>query len=909
MERLIRLYNSKYFNIILLISFFCLPFIMYWSLFTSNMVPVSGDGVQFFSGKVFFHNCLIQGEFPLWNKYLSNGVPYAPDLSNAALYPISIVMAFLPLKIFIYAFYAIHLAIGAYFVYLYIKEIGCGKVAALCTALIYELSIHLGGYRKEHIGIIATIIWLPVILYFIERYIKTKSIKFLMFSSIAMAFQFMSSFIQTTAYTDITVFIYIICRIIQEKIDLKTAIKEVAAWIFLYIGLTLIQLLPTIQLLNYYIKAGATEPSLEYFQSYSIHFLKLIMMIFPKIFGNLYQAFGVSFSSEFDIEIFLGVFVFMLILFGILRHFKDQKIKLAFGFMVGSFVYAANAHIPILNKIIYQIPILGGFRVPSRALFIFIFFGLVIFAITLSKLKQKIEIKKLLKFNLAILAITVGILCTAGITLLIMTTVNESTSQEIQKYYVYIKTALLPSIIIILISIIILFIVDKTNNKLTVKGSQRTYAFLAISILIITIFETSQFSMVYWQSSLDEFSAKDKVVDKMKNDIGYSKAWVAFPGIDGGYKSVFSQNSNMAKGVPTLNSYISFNNPRFYKLFSYGENAPYNMSGLLTGSVKAADNINLDNDLLSMLDTKFIIDPFNLIKEDGSITRLSNEGELLYKKDKITIPNTNGELFVFAADVKLKANAYYKITFNLNSSGEQELFYVDFYGGPTYDRSEQQKGFVVNQCEQKKYCCYINSGDIPDEKSTQIRIITKPTSEMIVSNFTLIEMEATKTPNVYKAYNIEGKNRIFENTLAKGIMYTPKNIQSINDVNDIYENGLSYDFVTTDYIEHYKNVNISNVSTTIVIEDFKNNSLRANVESDGATFVNFSQNYYPGWKAYVDGKETPIYLVNGLIQGIEVPEGKHIIEFKFNSPVMILGGILTLLSLVIIIWIIKKSKG
>ncbi len=48
----------------------------------------------------------------------------------------------------------------------------------------------------------------------------------------------------------------------------------------------------------------------------------------------------------------------------------------------------------------------------------------------------------------------------------------------------------------------------------------------------------------------------------------------------------------------------------------------------------------------------------------------------------------------------------------------------------------------------------------------------------------------------------------------------------------------------------------------------------------------FSLTYYynPWWKAYVDGKESPILRVNGIFAGAYVSEGQHHVGFIYDYP-------------------------
>jgi hypothetical protein len=59
-------------------------------------------------------------------------------------------------------------------------------------------------------------------------------------------------------------------------------------------------------------------------------------------------------------------------------------------------------------------------------------------------------------------------------------------------------------------------------------------------------------------------------------------------------------------------------------------------------------------------------------------------------------------------------------------------------------------------------------------------------------------------------------------------------------------------------------------------------------------FVVLADQYYPGWKAYVDGKEVKIYRTNGVLRGVVVPPGEHELAFVYRPygiyVLMILSG-------------------
>ncbi|MBA4318875.1 MAG: hypothetical protein C0412_10780, partial [Flavobacterium sp.] len=84
---------------------------------------------------------------------------------------------------------------------------------------------------------------------------------------------------------------------------------------------------------------------------------------------------------------------------------------------------------------------------------------------------------------------------------------------------------------------------------------------------------------------------------------------------------------------------------------------------------------------------------------------------------------------------------------------------------------------------------------------------------------------------------------------------------------------------------------------TIKLDLYKPNHLKYTSSNPNDGFAVFSEVYYKnGWKATIDGKETAIYKVDYTLRGMDIPKGKHIIEFKFEPQVIQTGSTITLFS-------------
>jgi hypothetical protein len=88
----------------------------------------------------------------------------------------------------------------------------------------------------------------------------------------------------------------------------------------------------------------------------------------------------------------------------------------------------------------------------------------------------------------------------------------------------------------------------------------------------------------------------------------------------------------------------------------------------------------------------------------------------------------------------------------------------------------------------------------------------------------------------------------------------------------------------------------------ITLDKYGLNELKYTSVNSGAGLSVFSDIYYPaGWKAFIDGKETPILRVNYALRGLVVPAGKHEIVFRFAPATFFLGRKISTISSILLL--------
>ena len=94
-----------------------------------------------------------------------------------------------------------------------------------------------------------------------------------------------------------------------------------------------------------------------------------------------------------------------------------------------------------------------------------------------------------------------------------------------------------------------------------------------------------------------------------------------------------------------------------------------------------------------------------------------------------------------------------------------------------------------------------------------------------------------------------------------------------------------------------KTVFTKDTAATVTLENYKPNYLKYVSNNLNQGLAVFSEMYYEkGWNAYIEGKKVEHIRVNYVLRGLQIPAGKHTIEFKFEPKVVKTGSTITLIS-------------
>lgn len=343
--------------------------------------PLITDPVlQIYSWKNLVINEIEEGSIPLWNPYSFAGQPLLANVQSSPLAFANILLLILPFNIAWGVLVILQALLTSVFMYLFLREINLSRVASSFGAFILPFT----GFYMVWLTwgtIVATAMWLPLLLLAVEKLFKKVSPLWFLLLSLTSSQVIFSGHLQTALYVFLSLMIFIIFRLIVFKKTFAFVVSLLA--VILGLLTSAIQIFPTLEFINHSarnIDQLYTADRLDWF----IPFQNLIQLVAPDFFGNpaTYNYWGVWNYAEF--VTFIGIIPLALVVFSLSSKNSHKRFFLIL-LLTGLVLSLSNP----VSKIpyIFHLPFISSLQ-PSRIIFLIVFALTVLASLGLDQFLQ-----------------------------------------------------------------------------------------------------------------------------------------------------------------------------------------------------------------------------------------------------------------------------------------------------------------------------------------------------------------------------------------------------------------------------------------------------------------------------------------------------------------------------------------
>ena len=180
---------------------------------------------------------------------------------------------------------------------------------------------------------------------------------------------------------------------------------------------------------------------------------------------------------------------------------------------------------------------------------------------------------------------------------------------------------------------------------------------------------------------------------------------------------------------------------------------------------------------------------------------------------------------------------------------------------------------------------------IEEHISTEMNGVFKAVSEaggdmqkVAPSGFPVLNMLNTR----YFIFPLQGGKTVpIQNPYTLGNAWFVNEVQYVDNANEEIDALHRIDPAKTAVVDKKFSAEVKSAAETdtlgtIKLTAYVPNDLKYEVNSKTGGTVVFSEIYYPGWQAYIDGVEAPHGRADYILRAMNVPAGKHVVEFKFD---------------------------
>lgn len=362
---------------------------------------------QMFPWKHLVIGLWTKGIFPLWNPNNFSGSPLLANYQSAVFHPANFLFFVFPEIAAWSIMILLQPLLAGLFTYLFARQLKLNQLAALISAISFMFCGFMICWLAYGTMSYA-LLWLPLILYAIEKNFQKISPPLLLLISSGLAASFFSGHFQTSLYVLLAALIFLIYKFIASHN--KKSFFGCLLFLFLGISLAAVQILPTFEFYQYSVRSQIVSIS------EIVPWRHLITLLAPDFYGNPVTR-NDWFGHYAEWAGFAGVIPFLLAIYIAVK--KSRRPPVFFFAFLAVISLILTRPTPLLDLIVkLKIPVLSS-SAASRVVGLFSFSIAVLAGFGFDQLRNDLK-KKNLKPILSLTTVALGLILVIWLLLLVV---------------------------------------------------------------------------------------------------------------------------------------------------------------------------------------------------------------------------------------------------------------------------------------------------------------------------------------------------------------------------------------------------------------------------------------------------------------------------------------------------------
>lgn len=888
-----RLFNS---SVKYLLLFFLISCLFHYRAFTEGIaIAPNCDALQMnYPVRHLYSSALKDFEFPFWNPYEFAGLPFLGEIQNGALYPLNIVFYFfIPAPYAYNLSYILHFALAGFFTFIYLRLAGIRHLPAFLAGLVFGFSGFFA-VNRDHTAIMNSAVYFPLVMYFYEKLRRAPELKYSFLIALTVAVQIFAGSFQICLYTYLVAGFFLIFYTVGDKRGRRA--KFLALGVFGIAGgfiIALPQVLPTMELSELsWMQNSRIYRGYIYFSLYRVYLATLPSLIFPGLFGG--------WGPKEGMQMLVCVLPLVVTLAVAVKEVRANRFVMFWSIVAAvSLLLSLGSDMP-LNRLLYHIPVYNIFRAHGRNMLEFTFALSALFAVGLSGIfydpgKRRVYLKNSLFLIVSMLVLSVALI-TALPYLPLQGAVEYLGSKDFQRPHVLKELSIrTPAVYtgLIVMSAYLVWIL------LHLRFPRRATKYLLILLLSAEVFYVSGFHRISGPklSQAENLCRAEPYGPFVESDQGIYRLANIF-------KSIYRSNpsANLTCRIGSVNAYDPLCLDKYNDMLNLWLGGFY--------SHRWDDNVR-NNIVLGMLGVKYL----KVSKAVGlNMSGIRTTAEMPHSEKIMPLGGWrtlnaerraegryvlrssstmgNGEIsgnFDFdegAYGISLKARA---------PDGASRRLVASLM--PVSSNRVREILHVIPDKLKKEFTDFNEVFHIKTPGFFMLGIVSLSGTPVEVKDIRVERLHGYSplfmgdTPDtgglVYKKLLDAGE---FEVYLNRNYLLRAWSVSELVPVRDFSEvrKRLYFLEINPAHQAMLHEADINHIGQNrfskgkVFIEKYGLNNVHIRTVFPEKGFMVLSDQYYPGWKAFIDGEETKIYEVNGILRGVVVPQGEHSVVFKYR---------------------------